>query len=235
MKAIVIGASGGIGGAFVKSLCDSDKYDRIYAFSYKGEIQNHDKVIKGELDLTNEASIEAAAQTIKEPCHLIIVATGILHTENFKPEKSIRELNLSDIEDVMRINYVGPSLIGKYFIKHIARDEKSVFAFLSARVGSISDNQLGGWYSYRASKAALNMFIKTASIEAARKYKNLAMIGLHPGTVETNLSAPFSMNIPEGKLFDPEFAVKSMLKVIDEIKPEQTGRVFAYDGQEIAP
>ena len=249
INAVVIGASGGIGAAFVRALVESDKVAKIYAFSHQGTIKGHSKIVSAKLNLEDEQSIEVASQSISEPCHLIIVATGVLHgqvlhegrvneehtSESYQPEKSIREINAINMSHVMNVNYIGPSLVGKYFLKHLPRDEKSVFAFLSARVGSISDNQLGGWYSYRASKAALNMFIKTAAVEAVRKYKQALIIGLHPGTVETDLSAPFRSNVPEKKLFTPDFTVQSMLKVVNDMDCSQTGRLFAYNGQEIAP
>ena len=235
INVVVIGASGGIGGAFVDLLVKSKRVSQIYAFSHSGEIVDDAKVIKAKIDLTDEKSIQKAAQSIEGECHLILVATGVLQGEGFQPEKGLRDLTQDNLQNIMNVNFVGPALIGKCFLSLLPKNSKSVFAVLSARVGSISDNQLGGWYSYRASKAALNMFVKTASIEVARKSKQAVLIGLHPGTVETSLSEPFKNNVPNGKLFTPEYSAKSMLDVIDQIDSRLTGRLLAYDGQEIQP
>lgn len=124
-----------------------------------------------------------------------------------------------------------PALVAKHFLPLLARDRKSVFAALSARVGSISDNQLGGWHAYRASKAALNMLLRTFAIELARRNPRAVCVGLHPGTVDTGLSAPFQANVPEGKLFTPDFAAARLLEVVDRLKPDDSGHVFAWDGQ----
>ena len=134
---------------------------------------------------------------------------------------------------VFSINTLGPALIARYFIPLMKKESASILGFLSARVGSISDNQLGGWYSYRASKAALNMIIKTLSIEVARNNKNAVIVGLHPGTVESNLSNPFQGNVPDGKLFSPEYSVTQMAEVINRLTPNDSGNCFAWDGQRI--
>jgi NAD(P)-dependent dehydrogenase (short-subunit alcohol dehydrogenase family) len=131
------------------------------------------------------------------------------------------------------INTIGPALTMKYFASKLKKDRKSVIAALSARVGSISDNHLGGWYGYRASKAALNMIIRTASIEVARRNKQACVVGLHPGTVDTSLSKPFHDHVPEGKLFAPEYAASQLLNVLNNLTARDTGYVFAYDGQKI--
>ncbi len=235
INVVVIGASGGIGQAFIRHLVQQDKVAKIYAFARSDVPIEHAKVIKGKIDLSNEDSIELAAQSIQDVCHIIITATGVLHTDTIAPEKTLRNLGSQIMQNVMQVNFIGPALVGKYFLPLMPRDERAVFAALSARVGSISDNQLGGWYTYRASKAALNMFIKTSSIEIARKYKHASVIGLHPGTVETDLSDPFKGNVPEGKLFTPNYATEKMLEVISNVTFEQTGNLIAYDGEVIAP
>ena len=133
------------------------------------------------------------------------------------------------------MNTIGPTLIGKYFIPYLRKDEKSVFAFLSARVGSISENKLGGWYSYRASKTALNQIIKNFSIEIKRTNKNAIFVGLQPGTVKSFLSKPFERNVKEDNLFTPEYSAEKLLQVINDLSPDDSGKFFAWNGEEIQP
>jgi NAD(P)-dependent dehydrogenase (short-subunit alcohol dehydrogenase family) len=149
------------------------------------------------------------------------------------PEKSIRHLDMGWLETVMRVNAFGPILAAKHFLPLMPRTRKTVFAALSARVGSITDNHLGGWHGYRASKAALNMFLKTAAIEYARSHKQASVIGLHPGTVATPLSRPYQKGIPEDKLFTPDYATRKLLDVIENVTPKETGQIFAWDGSVI--
>lgn len=137
--------------------------------------------------------------------------------------------------DVLRVNTVGPALVAKHFLPLMRRDAKTVFAALSARVGSISDNRLGGWASYRMSKAALNMLIKTISIEHTRRFPQAVVVGLHPGTVDTNLSKPFQRRVPADQLFTTTHSVNQLLQVVDRLTPADTGRCFAWDGQVIEP
>ena len=179
INAVVVGASGGIGSAFVTHLKNQNNIAQVYEFSRSGN----------GFDLTNEESIKSAAdKIIDRTIHIIIIATGYL---GLAPEKSLKDLSLSSCQDIFTVNSFGPAMVMKYFAPKMVRDERAVMAALSARVGSISDNHLGGWYAYRASKAALNMFIKTTAIEMARTHKHASVIGLHPGTVDTNLSKPF--------------------------------------------
>ena len=137
------------------------------------------------------------------------------------------------IRDSLNINTIGPALVGKSFLPLLDNKNPSVFGFLSARVGSISDNKLGGWHAYRASKASLNMLIKNFAIELARTNKLAKVIGLHPGTVDTRLSKPFQRNVPENKLFTPEFAAISMASVISNLHDNESGSIFAFDGSKI--
>ncbi len=235
LQVAVIGASGGIGRGFIEHFQECEQVEKIYAFSRSSLSFDNAKVTSGIIDLEDEESIEAAADSVVGKCDIIITATGILHGDSIAPEKTLRNLDAETIQAVLNINYVGPSLVGKYFLPLLPREGRSVFAMLSARVGSISDNMLGGWYSYRASKAALNMFIKTASIETARKHKEAVLIALHPGTVETNLSEPFQGNVPTGKLFTAEYSTEQMINVMNTIEPSKSGLLFAYDGEEVAP
>ncbi|MFK7840324.1 MAG: SDR family NAD(P)-dependent oxidoreductase [Bdellovibrionales bacterium] len=233
LSVVVIGASGGIGSGFVHHLIAQNNVARIYAFSRSDAVFDSDKVISGHIDLTDEGSIEKAANTVDGHIDIVIVATGLLHANDITPEKSMRDLNLQQFHDVFAVNAFAPALIAKYFCKRLPRDRRSVFAALSARVGSISDNRLGGWYAYRAAKTALNMLLKNTAIEIARKYKDASIIGLHPGTVATDLSEPFQSKVPDGKLFTPEYSSACLLKVINDADAAQSGKIFAWDGEEI--
>ncbi len=228
-NAVVIGASGGIGKAFGQALESHDHTSHVFKFSR----QPQDGCFP--LDICDEEQIKEAADSIHKPIHLVIVSTGLLHDKDLLPEKSINTLDQEMMERLFLVNTIGPALIAKHFIPLLPRADKSVFAVLSARVGSISDNRSGGWHSYRASKAALNMMIKNIAIETARKYKKAAIIGLHPGTVDTNLSSPFQSNVKEGKLFTPKQSAGYLLDIINQVKAEDTGKIFAWDGQEIQP
>ena len=232
----VIGSSGAIGNAVSKILLDDETVQSVYNFSRSINTNTSDKENRIYIDIENEESIKDAVDKIPQDIKfdLIFVATGILHNENdVYPEKSIRDISADKFKKVLMINTVGPALIGKYFIPFLNKDNKNVFAFLSARVGSISDNKLGGWHAYRASKAALNMLIKNFSIELNRTNKLAKVIGLHPGTVDTRLSKPFQRNVPENKLFTPEFAAISMASVISNLHDNESGSIFAFDGSKI--
>lgn len=237
MNVAVIGASGGIGRALTTGLAGSSSVARIMATSRSGVDPACVKVQAQRVDLEDEATIaRAAASAGGRPVDLVIVASGILHDgDRLRPEKTWRALDGAALERVYRVNAVGPALVAKHFLPLLARDRKSVFAVLSARVGSISDNRLGGWHSYRASKAALNMLLRTFAIELARRNPRALCVGLHPGTVDTRLSAPFQENVPEDKLFTSKFAALRLLKVLDRVTSEDSGRVFAWNGQVIPP
>ena len=200
----------------------------LYPFSRTG---------KYRIDYASEDSIAEAAKIAsnKGQLDLVVVANGMLHSEEITPEKSIKELARYKFQKLFEVNTIVPSLIAKYFLPHLNRDHPSIFAALSARVGSISDNELGGWYAYRASKAALNMIIKNAAIEIGRRNKNAIIIGLHPGTVDTNLSRPFHKNVPVEQLLTPHQSAKKLLEVLISLTSAQTGKCFAWDGEEILP
>lgn len=224
----VIGASGAIGKAFTTQLSLKYPNAHIYAFSQKGPY---------EIDYRSEQSIAKAASLASKnlPLDMVIVTNGMLHTDTIMPEKSLKELSSHKFQKLFQVNTITPALIAKYFLPTLHKDRPVIFVALSARVGSISDNQLGGWYAYRASKAALNMIIKTAAIEFQRRNKEAMIIGLHPGTVDSNLSKPFQGNLTEGTLFTADDAVQKMLSVLEGISPTQTGKCFAWDGEEIPP
>ena len=166
---------------------------------------------------------------------MVVVATGILHTEEIKPEKSLRDLSADKLQHLFAVNAVVPALVAKHFLPQLNRDQRSVFVALSAHAGSISDNDIGGWYAYRASKVALNMLIKNAAIEVGRRNKQAVIVGLHPGTVDSYLSEPFKKSLPPDKLFTPAFAAEQSIRMLDRLTPEHTGRCFEWDGQEMAP
>jgi NAD(P)-dependent dehydrogenase (short-subunit alcohol dehydrogenase family) len=230
----VIGASGGLGTALISEILRGVSGAKLHAFSRRRLTDMPEFVRSSEIELENEVSISNAAKQARQ--HLgslsgVFVATGLLHDgQTIQPEKSWRSLDTYSLEQVFRINAIGPALVAKHFLPLLKHDDKSVFACLSARVGSIEDNRLGGWYAYRASKAALNMIIKTLSIELARSNPNAVCIGLHPGTVDTVLSKPFQGNVQANKLFSPEKSAKALLSVIDELTPEDSGKNFAWDG-----
>ena len=231
----VVGASGGIGSEFVRQLSADPRVGQVHAMSRSAREFIADNVLSHVLDLDDEESIRTAASAAASagPLDLVIVASGVLHDGQMQPEKSIRQIDAFAMLDVMRTNVVGPALVAKHFLPLLRRGAKTVFAALSARVGSISDNRLGGWASYRASKAALNMLLKTVSIEHARRFPQSVVVGLHPGTVDTELSRPFQGRVPEKQLFTPEYSVSQLLQVIDQRTPDESGRCYAWDGQVI--
>ena len=236
MRVAVVGASGGIGVALVKLFSQHPRVAMVYALSRTPCPIVSPKVTIGELDIANEASIAncAALASTESPLDIVIVATGVLWSgDTLRPEKSMRDLDAEKLAQVFAINAVGPALVAKHFLTRLRKESKTVFAALSARVGSIGDNRLGGWYSYRASKAALNMLLKTLSIEQARSLPQSIVVGLHPGTVDTGLSRPYSKGTPREKLFSPAAAAGHLLAVLDKVSQSDSGGVFAWDGKRI--
>ncbi len=232
---LIIGSSGGIGKAFIDIFAKQNANNKIIGLS-RSENKDIENIYAHHfLDLEDESSIEIAARQVEEhgPYQLIIVATGVLHGDDFSPEKSLRHISAENFKKVLNINTIGPALVGKSFLPLLDKKNPSVFGFLSARVGSISDNKLGGWHAYRASKASLNMLIKNFAIELARTNKLAKVIGLHPGTVDTELSKPFQKNVQENKLFSPKFSADAMINVINGLKDGDSGSVFAFDGTKI--
>ncbi len=240
-RAMVFGAGGGLGGAFVRALAADPRCAAVFTVSRRALDIPGATALQADFDDPDTIAAAAEAAAAYGPLHLVITATGVLHDgDGLQPEKSWRDLDADRLAEVLRINVIGPSLIARHTLDRLARGprdapEKAVWAALSARVGSISDNRLGGWHGYRASKAALNQMIRTLSVELARKAPGAACIGLHPGTVDTGLSKPFQRNVPDGKLFTPDFSAASLLGVIDAIGPAATGQVFDWAGERIAP
>lgn len=227
-SAVIIGASGGIGAAFEAALIEEAAFSKVYGFARSRAGDQH-------IDLLDEASIAAAAAHVaKGPAPtLVIVATGLLHDGERGPEKSLRDLDADWLARTFAINAIGPTIVAKHFLPVMPRSGRCVFAALSARVGSISDNKLGGWYGYRAAKAALNQFIRTLAIEEKRRNDRAIVVGLHPGTVDTALSRPFKGNVQPGRLFDTERAALQLLDVIEGLKVPDSGKLFDFEGGEV--
>jgi NAD(P)-dependent dehydrogenase (short-subunit alcohol dehydrogenase family) len=233
MRALVVGASGGLGAAFVAKLVGDPRFTQVIVWTRSAApIASGEKIVARSIDLRDESTIQAAAATLDE-VDLAIVATGLLHDRHLQPEKSWRSLTPSAMIRAFEINTIGPALVAKHVLPHLPRDRRAVFAALSARVGSISDNRLGGWYSYRASKAALNQLIRCLSIELSLKRPLAICVGLHPGTVDTDLSKPYQGGVPDDKLFAPEQSALRLLSVLDGLTPAQSGRVYDWAGAEI--
>ncbi|XP_014517927.1 uncharacterized protein LOC106775332 [Vigna radiata var. radiata] len=250
---MVQGASRGIGLEFVKQLLENDDKERVIATcrnpsASTGLIHLKDKFADRlrilPLDLTVESSIEASALSIKETygrLNLLINASGILSIpEIMHPETTLNKVEKSSLMLAYEVNAVGPILVIKHMWPLLKAGggngtgrSTAVVASLSARVASIGDNRLGGWHSYRSSKAALNQLSKTVSLEFARKKDPITCILLHPGTVDTDLSKPFQRNIAPDKIFSKEFSVQKLLSIINNVKSHDNGKFFAWDGQEI--
>lgn len=233
----IIGSSGAIGSAFTQQLARLHPDATIHAFSRNEAKALANHIIHHTIDYKSEACIEESASLASKesPLDMVIVATGILHNVELMPEKSLRELSAEKFKILFEANTILPALIAKHFLSKLNRENRSIFAVLSARVGSISDNRLGGWYSYRASKAALNMIIKNSAIEIGRRNRKAIIVGLHPGTVDSNLSKPFQANVPDENLFTPDFSAKKLLEVLENLTVESSGKCFAWDGEEIKP
>ena len=189
----------------------------------------------GKLDLADPASIEAAIDVASTcaPFDIVVLASGILHSDSIQPEKTLRNLKYEAMSTVFSINTVGPAMLLSGFLPLMRSESKSAAAAISARVGSISDNQLGGWVSYRASKAALNMVVKTFAIEQKRTKPDCVVVALQPGTVDSALSAPFNSRTPSETLFTPETSARRLIEVVDRLQPSDTGGFFGWDGTAI--
>jgi NAD(P)-dependent dehydrogenase (short-subunit alcohol dehydrogenase family) len=222
--AVVFGASGGIGGALLNAIRAAESFEHAVAFS---------RSTTPSIDLMDEASLERAAAFAadKGELRLVIDATGFLHDDRQLPEKSWRQLDAVNLARSFALNAIGPALIMKHVLPRLPRSGKAVFATLSARVGSIADNRLGGWYSYRASKAALNQLVRTAAIELARRSPDALCIALHPGTVATALSAPFAATGLD--VHSPPAAARHLVAVVDQLTADANGGFFDWRGQPV--
>lgn len=227
----VTGGSGGIGEAFVRQLADRPVVARIHATYHRHEPAfDHPKVGWHPLDVTNEEAVRSWAAGLGE-VDWLINAAGMLHTDGQGPEKTVRRFDPEFFLDNMRVNAVPSLLLAKHLHARFRHGRPAIFASVSAKVGSIEDNRLGGWVSYRASKAALNMGLKTLAIEWQRTLPNVIVAALHPGTTDTALSQPFQRSVPEGQLFTPEYSAACMLQVLDGLTNQDSGRFWAFDGE----
>ncbi len=244
-NALIVGASQGIGLGFVKNLLPDSRIKKIYATYRQREtageliaLQNQypDKLTCLSMDITQESQIVAVIQHIKaevNQLHLVINCVGILHDDTLQPEKSLRQINSENLLRYFQVNSIGSILLAKHLLPLFRHHEPSVFASISAKLASIGDNQLGGWYGYRASKTALNMFMRTAAIEYGRSSPKTLLVTLHPGTTDTNLSRPFQTNVPGDKLFSVERTVKQLLQVISQLEEGDSGQFFSWDGSRL--
>lgn len=235
-RAAVFGAGGAIGGAILARLAAEPTFEIAYAGARRPLKTLPPKTVPFYFDLRDEDSIAGAAKTIgaNGGLDLVIVATGVLHSgDELVPEKTWRDFKPDAFTTAFAINATGPALIAKHMLPWLAKDRRSVFAVLSARVGSIEDNRLGGWAAYRASKAALHQIVRTCAIELARKNPSACCIALHPGTVDSPLSRPFQRHVAAASLSTPDQGAAHLLRVIDTLRPDDSGKVFAWDGARI--
>ncbi len=244
--ALVVGANRGIGLEFVRQLLMMPQFETVWA-TYRTR-ESATKLMemarsdlgKGErlrclsIDVVDEEQIAAGIATMEQhtkQLHLALNCVGILHDGRMRPEKGIRQLEMEQLTRYFQVNSIPLALLAKYLFPLFKHSDRSVFASISAKVGSIGDNFLGGWYGYRASKAALNMLMRTAAIEYRRKSPETIVVTLHPGTTDTQLSEPFQANVPPEKLFSTERTVIQLLDVIAGLKLEDSGQFFNWDGQ----
>lgn len=235
---IVVIGQGAIGSAMVTQLQRTEPDAQLHhvARTFTHDAQSNN-VRQHRVDYQNESSLEQVAKVIQSDglIDLCLVCTGMLHNDTVVPEKSLGATSAAQYHALFEANLITPALMAKHFVPLLNSERPSTFAALSARVGSITDNRLGGWYAYRVSKAALNMLIKTTSIELKRRNPHAIIVGLHPGTVDSPLSAPFQRRVPAGKLFTPLYAAKCLLSVIEKRTLADSGKCFAWDGKEIMP
>lgn len=243
--ALVIGGTRGIGRALVEALLGDPGFGCVIAagrappssVGLDARAAGHgERLHRISIDVADEARVVAAAERVRAlapTLHLLINTVGLLHGEGLKPERRLAEVDPLALAKSHAINAIGPILVAKHFHPLLAHGERAVLATLSARVGSIADNRLGGWYAYRSAKAAQNQLMRTAAIELARRAPQLIVVQLHPGTVATELSAPFRGNVAADKLFTPALAARQLLDVIAGLTREDSGSFRAWDGSAI--
>ena len=235
--AIIIGGRGGVGAAMARQVALANPRNQVVATSrddsWTQVVSEVANIRRMTLDLTDETSCSTFASQVNHPIQCVVNCSGLLHDAGIQPERTWRHLDPKQMAEVFAVNSIAVAMAVKHLLPLIGRQERGVFASLSARVGSISDNRLGGWYSYRASKAAQHMILKCAAIEASRLYPNLTCVALHPGTVDTALSQPFTSRTPAERLFTPEKSAGHLLDVLAALGPTDSGGVFAWDGTSI--
>jgi NAD(P)-dependent dehydrogenase (short-subunit alcohol dehydrogenase family) len=240
--ALIVGGGQGIGLGFVRKLLANNDLERVYATYRRLESATELLAIADprlecfQMDLTDESQIAAVIhkiQTKTTALHYVINCVGVLHEGELQPEKSLRQIESDRLLRYFQVNSVGAMLLFKQVQPLLKHQNRSILATISAKVGSIGDNQLGGWYGYRASKAALNMFIRTTAIEYKRTCPQAILVALHPGTTDTRLSLPFQRNVPPEKLFSVDRTVAQLLTVIDGLAAEDSGDFFSWDGSRL--
>lgn len=244
INVLVVGANQGIGLGFVRHLLRDQLIGQVYAThrtkattelaTTLAQYPNRLSLIP--MDITDEAQIAQGIAQIQcqiDKLHLVLYCVGFLHEGNIQPEKSLQQISAEHLLRYFQVNSIGAVLLGKYVLPLLKHGDRSVFASISAKVGSIGDNQLGGWYGYRASKAALNMFMRTMAIEYSRKSPKTLVVMLHPGTTDTRLSKPFQRNVPPDKLFPVERSVTQLLSVIEALRSDDNGQFFSWDGSRL--
>ncbi len=240
--ALVVGGGRGIGLGFVRGLLAANDIDRVYATYRRLESATELLAITDsrlcclQMDITDEVQIAAVIDRIKTETtalHYVINSAGVLHEGELQPEKSLRHIDSERLLRYFQVNSVGAMLLFKQVQPLLKHQNRSILATISAKVGSIGDNHIGGWYGYRASKAALNMFIRTTAIEYKRTCPQAILVALHPGTTDTQLSLPFQRNVPPEKLFSVDRTVSQLLTVIDGLDASDSGEFFSWDGSRL--
>lgn len=241
--ALVVGGGQGIGLGFVHHLLDHEPVTRLFV-TYRSpsdaltalQTRYRERLLCLRVDMTEEDQLVGAIATIQQQTpqlHLVINCVGFLQAGDITPEKSLRQIDPTPLLRYFQVNSISGILLAKHLLPLLNHDRPNIFATLSAKIGSIGDNRLGGWYGYRASKAALNMFLKTAAIEYGRRSPQTAIVMLHPGTTDTQLSAPFQRSVPPGKLFPVERTVRQLVAVLQGVTPKETGSFYSWDGSRL--
>lgn len=239
LAALVIGSSGGLAQALIKKLVADSDYSAVHAVSRGPKPQAMGDVFWHQLDSAQEKDVKHLAEELKEQYRfsIIVCCVGVLHDEHptatLKPEKRLEDIDPEALLNYFHTNTVIPALWLKYGVHLLNGKHTAKMVFFSARVGSIEDNRLGGWYGYRASKSALNMMIKTAQVEYKRRAPNVSLVSYHPGTVDTALSRPFQRNVAENKLFTAEFSVSQLLSLLPTLSSEHDPHYIDWQGQSI--
>ncbi len=239
---LIVGGGRGIGLGFVRQLLARGEIDRVYA-TYRRVASatellaiDDSRLCCLQMDITDEAQIAVVVRQIQAETaalHYVVNCVGVLHEGEMQPEKSLRHINSEQLLRYFQVNSIGAILLFKQVQPLIKHPDRSILATISAKVGSIGDNQIGGWYGYRASKAALNMLIRTTAIEYKRTCPQAILVALHPGTTDTQLSRPFQRNVPAEKLFSVDRTVGQLLTVIDGLALGDSGEFFSWDGSRL--
>lgn len=238
MNILIVGGNGGIGMGLIGRLLQpdsavSDRLTTVHAtYRRSRPTLEHPQLCWHHLDATDEVQVEALSKQLG-PLHWIVNTVGILHNENWSPEKTVRKASSEQLLTSIHINTLPTLLLAKHFLVNLRHREPAIFAVISAKVGSITDNRLGGWYSYRMSKAALNMAIKCLSIEWRQALPNVCVAALHPGTTDSALSQPFQQNVPAQQLFSPGTSANFLIDQLIRLQPEDSGNFWSWDGSRL--